>query len=908
MTLAAGQRLGVYEILAAIGAGGMGEVYRAKDTRLARDVAIKVLPEEFFEGEERRQRFEREAKLLASLNHPNVASIHSFEEIPGSLSRHVLVMELLEGETLRAALAGAKVSTKKALDWARQIAQGLAAAHEKGIVHRDLKPENVFVTKDGRIKILDFGLAKLTQSEESSGATNLPTATRGTEPGVVMGTLGYMSPEQVKGKPADARSDIFSFGAILYEMLSGQRAFHRETAAETISAILKEDPPDLSTTNQNVPPGLERLVAHCLEKSPEQRFHSAHDLAFDLESVSGASGARIAAPSPARWRARPRAGSVILLGAGLAAGVLLGAVGAGALFRPKAPAPPEFQVLTYSGRDRQPSVSPDGKTIAFESSRDGRSRIWVKQVAGGTEAVLTEGPDSSPRFAPDGSAVLFIRTSPEGSAMYRVPLVGGEARRIVAPADEADWAPDGKDIAFVRTELQGSAMGSSVHLVAVDGTNERTVASVKERVLSHLRFSPDGRTLAALEGQGTGTNVPKIVLFPVDGKPPRRLETLQTGAVTGFAWNGDGRTLVLVSSVSNGLGGSRTAHVALMDVRTASTRTLFSGLDFGFGVEAFGPGALVLVSAARRSNLREVSLAKPADAGRWLTRGGSIDRQPVYAPDGEWVAFSSNRTANQDLWEVSTKTGAVRRLTESPADDFDPFFTSDGKRLVFSSNRSGHFEIWSAARDGTGARRVTDDGVDAENASATPDGQWIVYASGNPEKRGIWKARADGSAAARLVTGPAILPEISPDGSLVSYVTVGAPSRNGRAGNASRNTIAVVRLADGAPLPFEAAAMGEMPNIGRHRWTPDGRALVFLTADAKGLFGLVRQEVAPGRDTSATRRAVAGFAPDSVPESLGISPDGTRLMVGEFQFSAGLVLAEGVDGIVGRPANVGPAR
>jgi hypothetical protein len=340
-----------------------------------------------------------------------------------------------------------------------------------------------------------------------------------------------------------------------------------------------------------------------------------------------------------------------------------------------------------------------------------------------------------------------------------------------------------------------------------------------------------------------------------------------------------------------------------MDVRTGSTRTLFSGLDFGYGVEAFGPGALVLVSAARRSNLREVPLARPADAGRWLTRGGSIDRQPIYAPDGEWVAFSSNRNTNQDLWEVSTKTGAVRRLTEGPSDDFDPFFTRDGKRLLFSSNRSGQFEIWSAARDGSGARRVTDDGVDAENASATPDGQWIVYSSGNPEKRGIWKVRADGSAAARIVAGPAILPEISPDGSLVSYVTVGAPSRNGRAGStAARSVIAVVRLADGAPLPFEAFATGGIPNIGRHRWTPDGRALVFLTADSKDLLGLVRQEVASGRDTTATRVAIAGFAPDSVPESLGVSPDGTRLMVGEFQLSTGLVLAEGVEGIVAKPA------
>ena len=901
MTLASGTKLGAYEILSPLGAGGMGEVYRAKDTRLGRDVAIKVLPEEFFESEERRTRFEREARLLAALNHPNVAGIHSFEEIPGPPSRHILVMELLEGETLRSALAGAKVSTKKALEWARQIAQGLAAAHEKGIVHRDLKPENVFVTKDGRIKILDFGLAKLTQAEESPNVTNLPTATRGTEPGVVMGTLGYMSPEQVKGKPADARSDIFSFGAILYEMLSGQRAFHRETAAETISAILKEDPPDISVTNQNVPPGLERLVSHCLEKNPEQRFHSAHDLAFDLESVSGASGARAAAPSAAGWRARPRAGSAVFLLSGLAAGLLLGAAAARALFRPKALTPPEFQVLTYSGSDGQPSVSPDGKTIAFVSSRDGKSRIWIKQVAGGAEAVLTEGPDAFPRFSPDGSSLLFARASQEGIAVYRAPLVGGEARRIVGPALEADWSPDGKEVAFVRTDTLDGKITSLVSRIAVDGTNERPIASVSEHLLSRPRWSPDGLTIAALEGQGTGTDAPRVILFSLDGKAPRRLEFPGADAVGGFTWNGDGQRLVLMSGRPGSVGRSRTSRVFLKDVRSGASRVLFSGIDLGGSVEVFGSGSLVLVTATRRSNLREISLAGPAGSGRWLTRGGSVDRQPVYAPDGEWVAFSSNRSGNGDIWELSTKTGAVRRLTDDPADDIDPAFTRDGKRLIFSSNRSGHYEIWIAARDGGGARRVTDDGVDAENASATPDGRWIVFASGNPEKRGIWKVHPDGSAATKLVSGPVVLPEISPDGRLVSYVTVsgsaGTVSTTGRVSS----TIRAVRLEDGAPVPFEAVATGALTNRGRHRWMPGGGALVFLTDDGKGVFGLVRQDFTPGRVSSATRRAVAGFTPDTLTESLGISPDGTRLMVSEFQVSTGLLLAEGVEGVVAMP-------
>jgi len=282
-------------VLSPLGAGGMGEVWRARDTRLGREVAVKVLPASFSADPDRLRRFEQEAQAASALNHPNILTIHDVGTHNGS---PYVVSELLEGETLRARLAGGTFTPRKALGHALQIAHGLAAAHEKGIVHRDLKPENIFVTKDGRVKILDFGLAKLTQAESGSrAATDLPTA--GTEPGVVLGTVGYMSPEQVRGKLADARSDIFSFGAILYEMLSGNRAFRGDTTADTMSAILLKEPPDLSATNRAVSPGLDRVVRHCLEKDPERRFHSAHDLAFDLEALSDVS-------TPAEQAVRPR--------------------------------------------------------------------------------------------------------------------------------------------------------------------------------------------------------------------------------------------------------------------------------------------------------------------------------------------------------------------------------------------------------------------------------------------------------------------------------------------------------------------------------------------------------------------------------------------------------------------------
>src|SRR5947209_524819 len=284
MIVASGTHLGPYEILAPLGAGGMGEVYRARDTRLGRDVAVKVLPSSFSDDEQRLHRFEQEACAAGALNHPNILAIHDVGKHDGS---PYVVSELLEGETLRERMAGAALPQRKAIDYALQVARGLAAAHEKGIVHRDIKPDNIFITDDGRVKILDFGLAKLTSATDGTSQTEVPTRKVNTDPGTVMGTMGYMSPEQLKGQHIDHRSDIFSFGAILYEMLSGKRAFRGDSMAETMSAILREDPPDLSETNKTISPALERVVRHCLEKNPAERFHSARDLAFAIESLSG---------------------------------------------------------------------------------------------------------------------------------------------------------------------------------------------------------------------------------------------------------------------------------------------------------------------------------------------------------------------------------------------------------------------------------------------------------------------------------------------------------------------------------------------------------------------------------------------------------------------------------------------
>ncbi|HXM78675.1 MAG TPA: serine/threonine-protein kinase, partial [Thermoanaerobaculia bacterium] len=391
MALAPGTRLGPYEILAAIGAGGMGEVYRARDERLGREVAIKVLPASFSADPDRLRRFEQEARAAGILNHPNITAVYDIGTNESDGAPYV-VQELLEGETLRSRLGAGAFTPRKALGHALQIANGLAAAHEKGIVHRDLKPENIFVTKDGRVKILDFGLAKLTSPREEGSASRLPTTAGETEPGMVLGTLGYMSPEQVRGKPADARSDIFSFGAILYEMLSGKRAFHGDSAADTMSAILMKDPPDLSVTNQNISPGLERVVRHCLEKNPEERFQSARDLAFDLESLSDISG--VAPGGKAAPAASSRRTGLLLLVAGVAVAAL--ALAAITWLRPRGKSIDSIAVLPFVNGSRDPNAGylSDGIT---ESIINSLSRLPHLRVTARSTVFRFKGRDEDPQ-------------------------------------------------------------------------------------------------------------------------------------------------------------------------------------------------------------------------------------------------------------------------------------------------------------------------------------------------------------------------------------------------------------------------------------------------------------------------------------------------------------------------------
>jgi hypothetical protein len=389
----------------------MGEVYRARDTRLGREVALKVLPESFSRDSERLRRFEQEARAVAALNHPNILAIHDIGEQGGT---PFIVSELLEGCSLRVELENGALSSRKATDYAVQIAQGLAAAHNKNIIHRDLKPENIFVTKEGRVKILDFGLAKLAPNASGSNAepAGLTLTSSPTEAGVVMGTAGYMAPEQVRGGAVDSRADIFAFGAVLYEMVSGRRAFRRDTAAETMTAILKEDPPDLSEMERPISPGLERIVRRCLEKQPEQRFQSAKDLAFALEALSGVT-AKTGAHAVIEGTARTRGWVWVVIAAAL--GLVLGAAVAWYLHPREAPAPAFTRVSFDRGEVIRARLAPDGKAIVYSAKLNGG--------APDTYVIRDDYPEAV-QTGPRGAMLLALSQQGANGGSGPAPLLG----------------------------------------------------------------------------------------------------------------------------------------------------------------------------------------------------------------------------------------------------------------------------------------------------------------------------------------------------------------------------------------------------------------------------------------------------------------------------------------------------
>jgi Tol biopolymer transport system component len=742
LALASGTKLGSYEIVAPLGAGGMGEVYRARDAKLDRDVAVKVLPAHLSENPVALARFEREAKAVAGTSHPNILAIFDFGAADGVA---YAVTELLEGETLRAAIAGGSLSMRKAVDYGAQIAEGLSAAHDHGIVHRDLKPENLFVTREGRVKILDFGLARQTIAP-SSDDTHSPTQSPGTEPGTVMGTVGYMSPEQVRGRPADARSDIFSFGAVLYEMVSGRRAFQGESAAETMHAILKEEPPDLLETTRALPPALERIVSHCLEKRPEQRFQSAHDLAFDLKALATATGTSTAVPAiPAAAVPGRR---VVFIGGLLAAGVALGVL-ADRTLGAKAPAEPTtYRRLTFDrGTLGHARFAPDGNTIVYDAAWRGEpSEVFTARIDSRESRSL--GLRSAEVHAVSSTGELAVGLEARGSfaTLGRVPLAGGAPREVLENVGWADWSPDSADLAVVHF---------------VDGVNrlEFPIGKVlyeSKGQITHARVSPRGDWVALIDHADPvlGFSAGSVVAVDRTGAA----KTLSTGwaDLYGLAWRPDGREVWFTAARRNEFKALRAVTLAgeerlvtrvmgQLDLEDVSRNgsVLVGHPNFRYDMVARAPGeskereltwlGMSQVADLSRDGSRVLFTELPEGAGE----GGSTYLRPTdgspavrlgdglaqaLSPDGKWAL--SILTSPSRLILLPTGAGQAKDLTRPGLTYLGGGWFPDSRRVLFAAEGPGATKVYAQDVDGGEPRAIGPEGMVA--AIASPDGRSVV--------------------------------------------------------------------------------------------------------------------------------------------------------------------------------------
>jgi eukaryotic-like serine/threonine-protein kinase len=867
----AGESIGHYQVIELIGSGGMGNVYLAADERTGRKVALKLLPNELSKDQNRVQRFQQEARAVLALNHPNIVTIYEIGEVDG---RHFIASEWIQGETLRQRMTTKSISLSESLDIVIQVGGALAAAHQQGIVHRDIKPENIMLRPDGYVKVLDFGIAKLTQIETAS--SEAPTALKvETAPGMVIGTVNYMSPEQARGLPVDQRTDIWSLGVVIYEMIAGCVPFAGETSGDAIVAILEKQPPPLARFTREAPEALEEIVSTALAKNRDERYQTATqmiaalrrlkqrlDVAAELQrtstpvteggadltpdrqrtgnsvspqltSVSNVSSAEFIAAQIKRHRAGAAVlfGLLVVLGAGLAYAMYKW-IGSGRSTN-------SFQTLrltrlTTSGKAVDATISPDGKYVAYINlDEGGRMSIWLRQVATSSNVKLADsgqmGMIGLPRgltFSPDGNYLYYrARTEvPRGGgnvfALFRVPVLPGDPHKVIDSVySPVGFSADGKRIAFVRNNKP--VEGESYLMVAnADGSEERVVD--KHKISASFSspgwpmgpvWSPDGKALVC----AAGIYPSSLLEVRIDTGAEKPIGANRWAYIDHLAWLSDGSALMLTAQDES----SARFQVWQVSYPSGEARRITNELGSYRGMSLTADSAtMAVVQTVTHSDIWVMPSGKTAEARRITSGTGNDDGYHglSWTPDGR-IVYASSATGNLELWSIDAKGGNQKQLTSEAHQIVGPMATADGRYVVFFSNRNGSLNLWRVDADGSNLKQLTTAKISGRSASLSPDGKYIVYESaGGQATPALFRIGIDGGEPVQLTDDKywTELPSFSPDGKQVAFQYFGQG-----------------QLARFGSIAAEGGQTTQLPQLPqrvyrRLRWTPDGSAIAYI--------------------------------------------------------------------------------